>query len=190
MDVSGTLTDNPNKDAETYAFFNALLSQFDTTNQVKLSIATFSDDAVVDMDMGFYNTLEVFESVDNINWVGGLTNIKAGLEAGHSTIDTTDDVTDVMLVISDGFDSISAFGATSYAQEIAADGVNMVTVAWGQNGFYYALTMMQIANYFSTGTGYFPAGSSAELMDAVGPIMAAICSAGKNHINRYPNLLL
>jgi hypothetical protein len=175
MDVSGTLANNPDKDAQTADFFNSLLGQFDTTTQVKLSISSFSDESTTNLPMGHYNTEEVYNAVDSIDWVGGLTNMKAGLEAGASTIDTTDNITDVILIISDGFDSFNSQEVLDTALEITNEGTAIITVAFGgDTGFVNQWQMLQIANMINS--NFFAASDGDALMEEVDPILAQMCA--------------
>merc|ERR1712037_190739 len=126
MDVSGTIASNPNKDQDTFDFFQALLNEFDTVNQVQLSITSFSDDAVVDLPMGHYNEPDIFGAVSSVNWVGGLTDINEGLQTALGTMNTTDDVPDIMIFVSDGFDSFDPAAIGDNAADISNAGVDVV----------------------------------------------------------------
>ena len=89
-----------------------LAGMYDTVNQVKLQITSFSETGVVDLPMGHYNELELANElvlqVRNrtlivfsffLDWQGSYTNITAGLDAAYGDMDTTDDVQDVRPVI-------------------------------------------------------------------------------------------
>ena len=113
--------------------------------QVKLSITSFSDEAQIEMPMNFYTTEQVYENVNTINWVGGLTNMKAGIELGASTIDTTDDIADIMIIITDGFDSFDSAAVIEEAADVTASGITTIAVGFGQNNFINFFQMNLIA---------------------------------------------
>ena len=92
MDVSGSIAQNPRKDEYTFDFFDKLLTQFEADTQVKLSIISFSDSAVVNLPLDFYSVQEVEEAVGELIWVGEGTNITAGLEAASGQINANDRV--------------------------------------------------------------------------------------------------
>ena len=175
MDVSGTIASNPNKDADTFAFFEALLNEFDTVNQVQLSISSFSDDAVIDLPMGHYNELQIMSAVNSIDWVGGLTDINEGLITALSTMNTTDDVPDVMIFVSDGFDSFDPAAIGGNAANITNAGVEVVAVGFGLNGFVNFMTLMTVAD--NEGGNVFTASTGDELMDQTSAILEALCTA-------------
>ena len=99
MDVSGTLASNPNKDQFVQDFFTDLLGPMDTSTQAEVGITSFSDTATVDLPMGHYDTLQVWDAVGNVDWVGGNTNITGGVQTAAAGMDTTDDKQDVMIII-------------------------------------------------------------------------------------------
>ena len=174
MDVSGTLTMSPNKDQFVADFFNSLLGPMDTSTQVDLGIVSFSDTAVVDLPPGHYTTTEVWDAVDNVHWVGGNTNITGGVVLGASQMNTDDDVTDILIVISDGFDSFSMSDAVAAANSAGADGITIISIAFGNNNFYSLFTMSQIANMESE--NLFTAGSNEDLAGLPPDILDQLCA--------------
>ena len=44
----------------------SLANMYDTVNQVKLQITTFSEVAILDLPMGHYNELQIADAMDNI----------------------------------------------------------------------------------------------------------------------------
>ena len=126
------------------------------------------------MPMDFYNTQEVFEHVANISWVGGLTNMQAGVDQGATTIDSTDDVADVMIIISDGFDSFNSQAVITAANEVTDAGATIMTIGFGQNNFINFLQMMMMANMVPE--NFYTAGSGDALMGIVDDVIAQICS--------------
>ena len=66
IDVSGSLGTTPDKDTTIHTFMQNLASMYDTVNQVKLQITSFSQFGVVDLPMGFYNEVEIAAGVESI----------------------------------------------------------------------------------------------------------------------------
>jgi len=174
MDVSGTLTMSPNKDKFVADFFSALMGPMDTSNQMQVAITSFSDEAVNNLPMGHYNTLEVWDAVDSVAWVGGNTNITGGVQVGASQMNTNDDVNDVLIIISDGFDSFSMTDAVSTASNAVGDGITIISIAFGANNFYSLFTMSQLANMDTPNV--FTAGSNDALMGQTDDIIGQMCS--------------
>ena len=67
VDVSGSLGTTPDKDTTIHSFMQNLAGMYDTVNQVKLQITSFSEFGVVDLPMGFYNEFEIAAGVDSIS---------------------------------------------------------------------------------------------------------------------------
>ena len=174
MDVSGTLTMNPNKDKFVADFFSALLGPMDTSTQMQVAITSFSDEAVNNLPMGHYNTLEIWDAVESVDWVGGNTNITGGVQVGASQMNTNDDINDILIIISDGFDSYSMMNAINAAKEAAGDGITIISIAFGNNNFYSLFTMSQLASMSTP--NIFTAGSNDDLMDLPGGILSQVCS--------------
>lgn len=174
MDVSGTLAQSPNKDQFVEDFFTDLLGPLDTSTQAQVGITSFSDTATVDLPMGHYDTLQVWDAVGNVDWVGGNTNITGGVEVAAAGMDTTDDKQDIMIIISDGFDSFSMTDAVNSAQAVAGDGITIISIAFGQNNFYSIFTMTQIAN--SETSNVFTAGNEEDLGELPDDVLAQMCS--------------
>ena len=175
MDVSGTIASNPNKDQDTFDFFQALLNEFDTVNQVQLSITSFSDDAVVDLPMGHYSEPDIFGAVNSIDWVGGLTDINEGLQSALGTMNTTDDVPDIMIFVSDGFDSFDPASIGDNAADISNAGVDVVSVGFGLNGFVNFMALVTVAD--NEGANVFTASTGDELLSQTTAILEALCTA-------------
>ena len=174
MDVSGTLAMNPDKDKFVAEFFSALLGPMDTSTQMQVAISSFSDEAVNDLPMGHYNTLEIWDAVESVNWVGGNTNITGGVQVGANEMDTTDNTNDVLIIISDGFDSYSMMNAINAAQEAAGDGITIISIAFGNNNFYSLFTMSQLASMSSP--NIFTAGSNDDLVGLSQDVLSQVCS--------------
>jgi hypothetical protein len=97
-----------------------------------------------------------------------------GVQVAASQMDTTDDKQDIMIIISDGFDSFSMSDAVSAASDVAGDGITIISIAFGQNNFYSLFTMSQIANEQSSNV--FTAGSEEDLGDLPDDVLAQMCS--------------
>jgi len=174
MDVSGSIASNPQKDEYTFAFFTDLLAQFEADTQVKLSIISFSNSAVVNLPLDFYTPQEVDTAISNIAWVGQGTNITAGLEAATGQIDTSDNVNDIMVVMSDGFDSYSIGDVIGQANALVNAGVSTISIAFGLNNFYSSFVLEAIANYVTPNV--FTAGSGQAVESLVDGVFDSICS--------------
>lgn len=162
------------KDKYTFGFFNDLLTQFEADTQVKLSIISFSDSAIVNLPLDFYTTQQVDAAVGNIAWVGQGTNITAGLEAATTQIDTSDNVNDILVVMSDGFDSYSIGDVIGQANELVDAGVSPISIAFGLNNFFSSFVLEAIANYVTPNV--FTAGSGQAVDELLDDVFQSICS--------------
>lgn len=178
MDVSGSIAQNPQKDEYTFGFFNELLTQFESDTQVKLSIISFSDGANVNLPLNFYTSQEVDTAVSNIAWVGQGTNITAGLELAITEIDTSDSVNDILIVMSDGFDSYSIADVIGEANTIANSGVSVISIAFGLNNFYSSFVLEAIASYVTPNV--FTAGSGQAVSALVDDVFESVCAQTPN----------
>jgi hypothetical protein len=79
---------------------------------------------VVNLPLDFYSLEEIEVAIQNMEWVGLFTNITAGLETAKTQINTEDSVQDVLIVMSDGFDSYSISSVINSAGEISETGDN------------------------------------------------------------------
>jgi len=134
--------------------------------------------------MGHYNTIEVWDAVDSVEWIGGNTNMTGGVYTGASQMDTSDNVNDILIIISDGFDSYSMSNAIQAAQDAAGSGITIMSIAYGNNNFYSLFTMTQIANMETPNV--FTAGSNDDLQDLPSDILFQMCSLTHSGEFSYP----
>jgi len=183
VDVSGSLGTTPDKDTTIHSFMQNLAGMYDTVNQVKLQITSFSEFGVVDLPMGFYNEFEIAAGVDSINWQGSYTNITAGLEASYADLDTTDSVQDIMIIITDGFHSGSTSSMFAQLDDIKNDGVRVIALGFfGQFAFYSP-------NLFLMTNEVYHAANYTELLAIDTTIFDTICDDGAIHASTVAKLV-
>ena len=80
-----------------------------------------------------FNSVNVFCSA----WQGSFTNITAGIETAFDDINVSDDVDDVMLLITDGFHSWNTTTMFQKFEEIKDAGVRIIALGFfGEFAFY------------------------------------------------------
>ena len=112
--------------------------------------------------------------------------MKAGIDEGASLIDTSDNVTDLMIILSDGFDSFNSAEVIAAANQVTSAGTTILSIGFGQNNFINFLQMMMVANMVQP--NFFTAGSGSALMGLVDPILLQICAQGSSRslgVNPY-----
>jgi hypothetical protein len=175
VDVSGSLGTTPDKDTTIYNFMQNLADMYDTVNQVKLQLTTFSEVGVLDLPMGFYNQFQIADATNNINWQGSYTNITAGISTAYSDIDTTDNVQDILIMITDGFHSGSTENMFALFDDMKAQGVRVIALGFfGEFAFYSP-------NLFLMTNEVYHAANYAELLALDNTIFQTVCEDGTIH---------
>jgi hypothetical protein len=175
VDVSGSLNTTPGKDDTLFSFMQSLVNMYDTVNQVKIQMTTFSETGVLDLPMGFYNELQVADAVNNVDWQGSYTNITAGIETAYADIDTTDDVQDIMILITDGFHSGSTENMFNLFDDIKANDVRIIALGFfGQFAFYSP-------NLFLMTNEVYHAANYQALLALDDTIFQTVCDDGTIH---------
>jgi Mg-chelatase subunit ChlD len=134
IDTSGSQIGN--KQQVVADFVKALVAEFDTQTVVKVSITAFGDyrNGQVETTLGpatFADTATLQNAIDQITWYGETTAAAGGVTAGADTLNTNDNVNDMMIVITDGFDGdLSALQDAS--SDAAADGITALGVAYDE----------------------------------------------------------
>lgn len=75
---------------------------------------------------------------------------------------------------SDGFDSYSMTDAINAANQVAGEGITIISIAFGQNNFYSLFTMTQLAN--TQHQNVFTAGNEGDLGELPDDVLAQMCS--------------
>ena len=67
FDTSGSLAASPGKDSTMYTFMTNLAQMYDTVNQVKVNLVSFSELGILELPMDFYNEIELTDAALNIS---------------------------------------------------------------------------------------------------------------------------
>jgi len=172
IDTSGSLTSAPNKDQVLMNFTNNLANMYDTINQVKIGLTSFSESAVLEMPLDFYNQLELQDGVSNMTWQGSFTNITSGVETALNDMDTTDGVDDVMILITDGFQSTNTTLMFQMIDQAKAEGVRLIALGFFGDFAFYSPNLYLMTNEVYHAANY------AELLAIDNTIFETICSDG------------
>ena len=97
----------------------------------------------------FVDTSDINSALNSLTWYGATTAIADGITEGASQMDTSDNVNDVMVVITDGFDGdLSSLQTASAA--VAAAGITAIAIGYDENGGIIGSTLEDIANGVSS----------------------------------------
>lgn len=97
----------------------------------------------------FVDTSDINSALNSLTWYGTTTAIADGITEGASQMDTTDNVNDVMIVITDGFDGdLSSLQTASAA--VATAGITAIAIGYDENGGIIGSTLEDIANGVSS----------------------------------------
>lgn len=165
-----------------YQFMLSLSDMYDTQNQVKIQLVSFSEDGVLELPMDFYNQIELTDAAQNMTWQGSFTNITSGISVAFDDMDTTDDVEDVMILITDGFHSWDTENMFEKFDEIKAAGVRIIALGFfGQFAFYSP-------NLFLMTNEVYHAANYVELLALDSTIFNTICENGTLHTSALSSL--
>lgn len=175
MDVSGSLNEAPDKQISVYEFLHNFVRLFDTVARVRVSLVTFSHFHQVDIAPVQHMTSAGFTSVVfNINWIGETTAAASAIEAAHQTMDTTDNINDVMVIMTDGWDS-DVLSVQENIAAVGADGVTTLVVGFGANGFYNTWSLLDMAQ--GNSNNLFIAQTPEALESITHSVFDGVCTA-------------
>lgn len=175
MDVSGSLNEAPDKQISVYEFLHNFVRLFDTAARVRVSLVTFSHFHQVDISPVQHMTSAGFTSVVfNINWIGETTAAASAIAAAHATMDTTDNVNDVMVIMTDGWDS-DMLSVTDNINAVGADGITTLVVGFGAGGFYNEWSLLDMAQ--GNANNMFIAKTADALETITHDVFAGVCTA-------------
>ena len=152
-----------------------IIKELDTQTAVKVSIIAFGDstlgEVMVTMGPAQFATQSGIETaVAGITVYGSTTAAAGGIDEAVNQLDTTDNVNDVMIVVTDGFDRQQVQVATAAANAASA-GITALSVSYEPQ--YSQSTMEDIANQIQQNIFI---GSSSTLPALAGDIVTNICS--------------
>ncbi|CAG5089183.1 Oidioi.mRNA.OKI2018_I69.PAR.g12117.t1.cds [Oikopleura dioica] len=179
IDTSGSQVGD--KQSAVQDFFRDLLAEFDTQTVVKISITDIGDgrEGQVNTVLGpaqFVDTSDINSALNSLTWYGETTAIADGITEGASQMDTSDNVNDVMIVITDGFDGdLSSLQTASAA--VATAGITAIAIGYDENGGIIGSTLEDIANGVSGNV--LEATSTSELQGLSTSVFNTICSASR-----------
>lgn len=125
VDVSG----KTNRRTDVFEFLKRVTQSIDL-DKVKLSLTTFgvSDEEHI-FPAQFSSLVEIETTVESIKWGGDKTKTMLGLNTAARSLDTEDSIADMILVISDGWESGNIEGAMNSASDAASAGITLVAAA-------------------------------------------------------------
>lgn len=137
FDTSGSLTNNKREVQDN--FVKDLIDMFDTQNTVDVSIISVGDCAGgqsgptpqmnVDFAQSHADGATLQNAVDGMTWYGETTAIACALDEGANQMNTGDNINDVMIVLTDGWDSEQGDVSTS-AGNVAAAGITTLVIGY------------------------------------------------------------
>lgn len=125
VDVSG----KTNRKTDVFEFVKKISQSVDL-DKVKVSLTTY---AVLDEEhifpAQFSSLAEIETNVESIKWGGDKTRTMLGLNTAARSLDKEDSIADMILVISDGWESGNIEGALNAASDAASAGITLVAAA-------------------------------------------------------------
>ena len=175
MDVSGSLQEAPDKQLAVYEFLHNFVRLFDTLASVRVSLVTFSHYHQVDISPVQHMTTAGFTSVVfNINWIGETTAAGSAIAAAHDTMNVNDNINDVMVIMTDGWDS-DILTVNDNIAAAGADGITTLAVGFGAGGFYNEWSLLDMAQGIQNNV--FIAATPQALETIVMDVFAGVCTA-------------
>ena len=80
----------------------------------------------------------------NLDWIGETTAAASAIEAAHETMDTSDNINDVMIIMTDGWDS-DMLTVQENINAAGADGITTLAIGFGAGGFYNEWSLLDMA---------------------------------------------
>ena len=153
---------------------------FDTQNTVRISIVSSGDyrQSEVKVELGpvqfaSFNTLNT--AIDGMTWWGGTTALAGAVIAATNQFDTSDDVNDVMIVLTDGIDGDLDPLRTACANA-QSDGITIIAVGYEIHHGIFMETLKDIANNIEENV--FRASGNEALVALQETLFQATCNVG------------
>jgi len=187
FDTSGSLTNNKREVQNN--FVKDLIAMFDTQNTVDVSIISVGDcqggssaqQMNVDFAQSHGDEATLQAAVDGMTWFEQTTAIGCALDEGANQMETGDNINDVMIVLTDGWDSDQQ-DVSDAAGNVAAAGITTLVVGYDTGSTPPSPGTLDIIANGDSNNVFNEQGSVSSLDGILEDVFNAICGAASSRM--------